>query len=367
MIRAAPVNRATLHGGLAMKGHDFYNEHSRLQQTADTLGLPLLERAAQEVQLPPPGQVCTLADYGCAGGRNSLQPMRAVIETVRRRAGDRVPIAVVHTDLPTNDFNALFTLLDHSPESYLRGALSVFAYAAGRGFYEQNFPEATVSVGWNAAAVHWLSRTPCAVPGHIWTRPGDNPARKAWAEQSRKDWRHFLELRARELRPGGRLVVLDGLTDESGACGADGVMNLANAVLREMVSDGALQAAEYERMALPAYFRSIPEWEEPFRADDSPRSGALRLEALSRMPVPDCYSLELQRTGDAPAFGAAVAAYLRAFSETSLFGEPDAGRSPVEGQRLADEFYERFARAAAADPTRATSKWEIAVLLIARV
>ena len=31
-----------------MKGHGFYNEHSRPQQKADSLGLPLLERAVGE-------------------------------------------------------------------------------------------------------------------------------------------------------------------------------------------------------------------------------------------------------------------------------------------------------------------------------
>ena len=35
-----------------MKGHGFYNEHSRPQQKADSLALPLLERALGEMTVP---------------------------------------------------------------------------------------------------------------------------------------------------------------------------------------------------------------------------------------------------------------------------------------------------------------------------
>ena len=32
----------------------------------------------------------------------------------------------------------------------------------GRSFYEQLLPNATVSIGWSAIAVHWLSKIPAA-------------------------------------------------------------------------------------------------------------------------------------------------------------------------------------------------------------
>ena len=35
-----------------MKGQGFYNKHSRPQQTADSLGLPLLGRAVEEMTVP---------------------------------------------------------------------------------------------------------------------------------------------------------------------------------------------------------------------------------------------------------------------------------------------------------------------------
>ena len=38
-----------------IKGPGFYNEHSRPQQKADSLGLPLLERAVGEMTVPQSG------------------------------------------------------------------------------------------------------------------------------------------------------------------------------------------------------------------------------------------------------------------------------------------------------------------------
>ncbi len=99
-----------------MEGKGFYNRHSGPQRGAVAFGLPLLERAIEAVPLPNPAdEVFQVADYRVVGGNNSMEPMRTVIEGVRRRASD--DLAVFHTDLPTSDFDPLFALLS-SPDSY---------------------------------------------------------------------------------------------------------------------------------------------------------------------------------------------------------------------------------------------------------
>ena len=90
-----------------MKGHGFYNEHSHPQQKADSLGLPLLERAVEEMTMPHGAELAAVADFGAAQGRNSLGPMRLAVEKLRRRTAISTPIVVVHTDLPQNDFGSL--------------------------------------------------------------------------------------------------------------------------------------------------------------------------------------------------------------------------------------------------------------------
>jgi hypothetical protein len=126
-----------------MEGKSFYNRHSRPQRGAVAFGLPLLEHAVEAVPLPDPGEVFQVADYGVAGGNNSMEPMRTVVDGLRRRASDKLPVSIFHTDLPTNDFDPLFTLLA-SPDSYLRGTSNVFAYA-GASLFTSGFSRRTLS------------------------------------------------------------------------------------------------------------------------------------------------------------------------------------------------------------------------------
>src|SRR5215213_11113528 len=102
--------RTTASANAVMKGHGFYNEPSRPQQNADSLGLPLLERAVGEMSMPQGTEPAAVADFGAAQGRNSLEPMRLAVEKMRRRTAISTPILVIHTDLPQNDFGSLFAL-----------------------------------------------------------------------------------------------------------------------------------------------------------------------------------------------------------------------------------------------------------------
>ena len=174
-------------GAGVMARGGFYNAHSQPQHSAAEFGLALFEQAAASVPLPAAGEPLVIADYGAAQGRNSLGPMRAAIAAIRARAGGTLPISVVHTDIPGNDFSALFTLLATSPQSYLAGAPDVCAYAAGRSFYQRLFAPAQVGLGWSAIAVHWLSAAPAKVPGHIWAPRGNPEVQAAFARQSAED------------------------------------------------------------------------------------------------------------------------------------------------------------------------------------
>ena len=167
-----------------MAGEGVYNEHSQPQHVAGADGVPMLVRASEAVALEGAGELAVV-DYGSSQGRNSLAPMRAAIAALRARIGSERPIAVYHTDLPSNDFAALFTALAEDPQSYLRGAENVFAYAAGRSFYERLFAASRVTLGWSSIAVHWLSSTPVPLRGQIFSlrsrhSPASSRFERAW-------------------------------------------------------------------------------------------------------------------------------------------------------------------------------------------
>jgi hypothetical protein len=347
-----------------MKGHGFYNEHSRPQQKADSLGLPPLERAVGEMTVPQGPEPATVADFGAAQGRNSLEPMRLAVEKMRRRTAVSTPIVVVHTDLPQNDFGSLFALVEGSPESYLRSAENVFSLAAGKSFYERIFPDGFLSLGWTAVSVHWLSKVPCEIPDHVYAQRAGQRVREAYAEQASEDWRRFLGHRARELRPGGELIVVAVTTDDTGTIGGESLMDLTNEPLQAMVDAGFIRPEEYGRMNMPAYHRTMEEFTEPLRSGDPAED--LVLKEGARAEFPDQLWPEYERRGDTSAFAASYTEFMRAFTEAPLFAGLDADRTPADHERLVNEYFERMKSLIEANPERARWDWHVALLRVAR-
>ena len=163
-----------------------------------------MERAAATASLAPPPEAIVIADYGASEGRNSLLPMARAISALRARVGPERAISVVHTDVPDNDFAALFETLANDPESYLKDDPNAFAYAVGRSYFEQLMPSLSVTLGWSSWAIQWLSRVPAPIPDQVQVAYSRDPAaREAFARQAAEDWRRFLLMRGRELRRAG--------------------------------------------------------------------------------------------------------------------------------------------------------------------
>jgi hypothetical protein len=346
-----------------MEAKGYYNLHSRPQHDAVAFGLPLAQRAAAAVALPAAGGVLTIADYGVAGGHNSMEPVGAMISAVRARPSAVGAVSVVHTDLSTNDFDPLFRLLA-SPDSYLAGRPDVFAYVAGGSFYGQLLPAATVHLGWSAIAVHWLSSVPSTIPDHIWSNCAPPDVRRAFAARSAEDWSQFLRHRAAELVPGGQLVVLGGASDGDGKSHAEGLMDMANAELEALIGQGALHREEYERMVIPTYNRTPAEFTAPFTAGDAPPD--LQLVSADEAVLDDPFWATYRSTHDATAFAAAEVAFFRAAFGPSLFGALDPGRPEQDVDRLAASFYAGLRDRVEADPVTARCDWRIVNLHIAR-
>jgi hypothetical protein len=358
------AQRTTASADAVMKGHGFYNEHSHPQQKADSLGVPLLERAVEEMTVPQGAEPAAVADFGAAQGRNSLGPMRLAVEMLRRRTTVSTPILVIHTDLPQNDFGSLFALVEASPESYLHSVENVFALAAGKSFYERIFPDGYLSLGWTAISVHWLSKVPCNIPDHVYAQRAGQRVRKAYAEQASEDWQQFLGHRARELGPGGELIVVAVTTDDTGNTGGESLMDLTNEPVLAMVEAGFIRPEEYTRMNMPAYHRTMEEFTEPLRSGSLTED--LILKEGIRAEFSDQLWPEYEQTGDANAFAASYTQFMRAFTEAPLFAGLDADRTPSDRERLANEYFERMKSLIGANPKRARWDWHVALLRVGK-
>jgi len=334
-----------------MEGHGVYNRSSRVQAAGLSPAMPLLEQAATTVALSAGPEPVVIVDYGSSEGHNSLGPMAVAIGALRKRVGLERTILVVHTDLPENDFTALFRTLAADPNSYLRADPAVFACAVGRSFYEQLLPASSVTLGWSSWAVQWLSSAPAPIPDQVQVAySGDPAARAAFAWRAADDWRTFLAQRGRELCPGGRLVVLTMAVDEAGNFGYRPLLEAMYASLMQMAEEGFLRAEELRRMAIPTVGRSREDLLAPFAEAGS--FAGLSIEEMEMFGGEDRIWAQFESDGDAPAFGARWAAFSRASVFPSLASGLAGGQHDPRAITFVDRLEANLATRLAAAPER---------------
>jgi hypothetical protein len=333
-----------------MEGDGAYNRSSRVQAAGLLPAVSLLEQAARAAPLAPAPEAVVIADYGASEGRNSLLPMARAVGALRARIDPERAINIVHTDLPDNDFSALFETLANDPESYLKHDPNAFAYAVGRSYFEQLMPSLSVTLGWSSWAIQWLSRVPGPIPDQVQVAYSrDAGAGEAFARQAAEDWRTFLLMRGRELRSGGRLVVLTMALDAEGRFGYAPVLDALYATLREMVADGFFKPDELSRMAIPTVGRSKEDFAAPFA--EGGRFAGLAIEHLEVFMGQDRIWAGFETSGDADAFGAEWPRFSRASVFPSLASaldnSADAGRTAKFFDRLETGLAARLAKAPA--------------------
>jgi hypothetical protein len=179
-------------------------------------------------------------------------------------------------------------------------------------------PDSSVDVGWSSYAAMWISRVPMAIPGHFLPLRAPDAVRAAFERQLEADWERFLSLRAREMRPGGRLVVSIPGANDDGTFGFDEVLDQANAALAEMVAEGALTADERARMVHGGVPRPLRDLVAPFARD--PNFAGLRLEHSEAFPVPDIVWNAFEKDGDREALARARASFFRVTFAPTLAG-----------------------------------------------
>jgi hypothetical protein len=338
-----------VHGPAPMEGHGAYNRSSEVQAAGSTWAVPLLEKAARQVSLTAAPEPVVIADYGSSEGRNSLMPLRVAIGVLRERIGRQRAISVVHTDLPGNDFGALFQMLASDPGSYLREDPVVFPSAVGRSFYDQILPDSSVTLGWSSWAVQWLSRVPALIPDQVQVAYSRDAATRAvFSLQAAQDWQQFLAHRAAELQPGGRLVILSMAVDDQGDFGYRSSVDAIYGSLADLVGDGVISAAEMHRMVIPTFGRSRQDFLAPFAKAGS--FAGLSIEELEIFYGEDHIWEEFKKHGDAESFGAGWAAFSRASVGPTLAASLD--NSVTRAGNFLNSLEARMAARLAAAPER---------------
>ncbi|KAK6529512.1 hypothetical protein TWF281_008683 [Arthrobotrys megalospora] len=179
---------------LAMAGDNTYNENSGQQYLAMEASLPLFDDLSF-------GRDATFVDYGCSQGAASM----AVMQRLVSRLPPYSTASVVFNDLPSNDFNSLIKLLPSI--SPLDPTITVYPCISPNSFYNSVAPACTVDVAFALSSIHWLRQVP---PPKSAEESFEEYLRKRNtrnAAASHQDLVEFLNLRGREVKPGGKLIV----------------------------------------------------------------------------------------------------------------------------------------------------------------
>ena len=139
--------------------------------------------------------------------------------------------------------------------------------------------------------------------------------REAFERQAAEDWKAFLSLRAVELKPGGRLVVVLPGMDDEGVSGLEPVFLHANEALAQLVTEGAITADERASMVVGSYPRRRSELLAPFT--DNQFHG-LTLEHYELLTLPDAAWADYQRDSNKQALATRHARFFRSIFSPSL-------------------------------------------------
>lgn len=354
-----------------MKGSGFYDRHSSAQLASMRLVFDWIDNALADMALPSDTQPFTILDLGSSEGGNAILVMSRIVEGIRRRRSEQL-IQTIYSDLPSNNFNRLFLNLDEARKAG-RIPAGIFAGATAGSFYEPLMPPRSVHFATAFNALLWLDKLPAAsVPDFVvYRRP--HPPRPglhvppetadAFARQAEGDLVRFLQRRADELKPGGKLLIVSP-GDSAEHRIADGIYDVLNDACLDLIAAGRLTRERYERFTMPLYFRTVSETLAPLQRDDSPVRGTFTVDRAETLEVPTPFFVEFDRSGDAAKLADDYAGFLRAFSEpvarAALVGE--GGDSAV-----IDELYERVHTRMKKEPQRYRFRYLLTATLLTRV
>ena len=219
-----------------------------------------------------------IADYGTADGGTSLGLMSQIVQQVHANNADR-EIVIHYEDQLVNEWKSVFrhalgeiAVTDAygqaitSPYLIGGGSNKVFVQACGVGFHSQCFPSSTIDLGVRFTAMHWLSASPNSLRGKPEMHAAQcSPTPKLEQAQASDDWHSILEARAREMKPGSRMILVNFCVSKEGYflgqtdTGAS-MWESFDQAWKRLHADGHIDDQELTSISFPSYYRTTEEF-----------------------------------------------------------------------------------------------------------
>lgn len=268
------------------EGETSYARNSTFQSVEQMRMKPQIEEAIMKLcgNSTPLPRSMVIADLGCSCGPSALTLVSAAVDAIHLQCLElREPppeLSLLLNDLPSNDFNTtvkhLVAFQERKNIDKVEHGFSPFVMTSivPGSFYGRLFTTGSVHLVLSSNSLHWLSEVPedllkNGIPMYhsneqLWqkTRP---VVLDAYSRQFRKDLLLFLECRAQEMVPGGRLIVsLTGT--QSPASASDGsaqqTWEFIARILDDMASRGVLDKKKLKALYIPLYAPSEKEVKE---------------------------------------------------------------------------------------------------------
>ncbi|XP_012562661.1 uncharacterized protein LOC100209108 isoform X1 [Hydra vulgaris] len=367
------------------RGTGFYSEFTKGCYDVNLSAASLVNSVVEKVLCKfLVDETIVFADYGAGDGGTSMPLIYSCIKKVKETCGNNKNVHVMYEDQSTNDFLSLFLALDGlipGCQSYAKDFSNVFYSATGCSFYSQCFPPQSVHFGFSSTSMHWLQQKPCNITNGLHhTQITLDNEKKKFKEQAAYDWQQLLVQRAKELKSGGFMVMVQLCIDENNySLGKTTVKNsmfgVMDSISREMIQLGIISEEEYHNITFINYYRTIEEFRAPFDLQDSAvfKSG-LKLISIKTVLVKCPFHKEWMEkpTIDKNAESARKHAEkfiltLRTWSNTTFLSALSKHRSEAERQDIVDRFFNIYVKRVSDDPDNHAMDYVHAHIVIEKI
>ena len=342
---------------LSMKGAGYYSKRTAGAKDAIDSMQGILERSILSLTQK---EMLRFADFGAADGGTSQELWYNLINLLRSK-GDNRAIEIIYTDLASNDFSTLFKNMQgmHGEKNlaYQKIFENVFVHGCGTGFHQQLLAADSLSLGFSATAMHYVSEKPCHINNHVHMVGADISEKKQFMAQAAKDWEAILLARAKELSSGGRFVCMNFGIDEKGRylgnTGGHSMFDKFNQHWRAHLDQGIITKEEYINTTFAQHYRTVEEFCAPFNDNLSKVSKAgLKLLScstrLTKCPYRSTYEKNI-RSMSKKDFADSLIPTTRSWSET-VFRTALSERDEKESNEIINSFYENYRTEVETDP-----------------
>ena len=350
-------NYLNTQSSLAMKSEGYYSAKTVGAKNSIDKTQKLIETALNSI---PKKEIIRFADYGSADGGTSQEMWNNIIKLIREDGDDR-QIEILYTDLASNDFSTLFKNMqgmhESSEFSFQKNFTNIFVHGCGTGFHDQLMANNSLSLGFSATAMHYLSERPCLIKNHVHMTGASKDEVNLFKDQANKDWETILLNRSKELIKGGRFICINFGIDEQGRClgntGGNVMFDNFSKNWKNLEDQGIITNQEFINATFTQHYRSVKEFRQPFDNKESEVSkSGLILKSCETM-ITDCpyktYYLNNKNTMSSTDYAKTLIPTMRSWSET-VFKNALINRDENEINEIVDKFYKLYIEDVSKDP-----------------